>query len=167
MRIQKPFHMIKQNYSKPSVPKDNHHDSVKLEQQGKGNEGKDILELSQEAKAEKEKAQIKKEFEAANQSTKKQAKTISDSGKCLIIAQRIVKGDKVSRQDTLFLQEKNPDLYKQSIMLRMKSDDPKEHKSISGNEEKPTAISRWLSPSEDGSTQTPSGGMEQIIASDM
>lgn len=59
--------------------------------------------------------------------------------KCLKIARRIMKGDKVASQDQTFLAEHEPELYAKALMLRRNNDQPKDHDSLLEEEENPGA----------------------------
>lgn len=50
--------------------------------------------------------------------------------KCLEIASRIVKGDKVPQADLNFLMEKQPELFSSAILMKQNSENPKRHKSL-------------------------------------
>jgi len=54
--------------------------------------------------------------------------------KCLKIARRIMRGDKVSIKDLQYLMENDPELYLLAIMFRVPKEDPEEHECISDEE---------------------------------
>jgi len=56
--------------------------------------------------------------------------------KCLRIAMRIMRGDKVSMKDLQYLMENDPGLYLMAMLLRMPKEDPEEHECISDEENK-------------------------------
>lgn len=58
--------------------------------------------------------------------------------KCLEIASRIIKGDKVPQTDIRFLAEKQPELYSSAMFMKQNSENPKRHKSILDNEKADT-----------------------------
>lgn len=92
-------------------------------------EEKNRLKAQQQAR-QTELDMLKQQLESSD----KQAEAAEDSfrafSKCLIIAQRITRGDKVPSQDIKYLMKHEPDLYKQSIMLRQPNDKPKEHDTV-------------------------------------
>lgn len=55
---------------------------------------------------------------------------------CLRIAMRIMSGGKVPLKDRRYLMEKDPELYKQAICLRVEKKNPKKYDRLSEDEEK-------------------------------
>jgi hypothetical protein len=106
-----------------------------------------IVSISEEAKANS--AETKKTFDqemdemraeaesllARIEDARKQGDSVAESyeilRKCLIIAMRIMKGDKVPIGDHRFLLEKDPELYSKAIMLKQHRENPEEHKRLS------------------------------------
>ena len=68
------------------------------------------------------------------ENSKEQGEAAADSfetfSKCLTIAQRITRGDKVPLKDMKYLMEHEPDLYKQAILMRQPNSKPKEYDSV-------------------------------------
>lgn len=68
------------------------------------------------------------------ENSKEQGEAAADSfetfSKCLTIAQRITRGDKVPLKDMKYLMEHEPDLYKQAILMRQPNNKPKEYDSV-------------------------------------
>jgi len=97
-------------------------------------EEKNRLKAQQQAR-QTELDMLKQQLE----SSEKQADATEDSfntfSKCLVIAQRISRGDKVPTQDMKYLMKHEPDLYKQSIMLRQPNSKPKEHDTVLDEED--------------------------------
>ncbi|HZJ84541.1 MAG TPA: hypothetical protein VFD02_03190 [Syntrophomonadaceae bacterium] len=56
--------------------------------------------------------------------------------KCIKIALRIIRGDKVPLKDMAFLAEKEPAMYSNAILLKRSNDNPKKHKSLINEEKK-------------------------------
>ena len=87
-------------------------------------------EEAKQKQLENEKAMLQMQLESA----KEQGEAIEDSfstfSKCMTIAHRITKGDRVPMKDMKYLAEHEPDLYKQAIMMRQPNPKPKEHKSV-------------------------------------
>ncbi len=112
-------------------------ESALLEAQQKQQEEaqKKQLEEARQKQLESQKAMFQSQLE----SSKEQAEAVEDSfstfSKCMTIAHRITKGDKVPTQDMKYLMENEPDLYKQAIMLRQPNPKPKEHKSVLEDED--------------------------------
>ncbi len=50
--------------------------------------------------------------------------------KCIIIASRIINGDKVPPKDMKFLAEKEPGMYSNAMLLRRQNEKPKKYKSL-------------------------------------
>lgn len=101
----------------------------------------DLIELSKESIAAAKKAaqarieQFREQAESAQQQGEARAKMMDEYRKCLLIASRIIHGDKVPTKDKTFLMEKQPDLYMQAVSLRIQNDHPKKHKRVSEDEE--------------------------------
>lgn len=91
----------------------------------------DTLALSDKAKklleAEQLVQDISRQLEAAAESGDSPYDELT---KCLEIASRIMKGDKVPQADIRFLAEKQPELYSSAIFMKQNSDNPKRHKSL-------------------------------------
>jgi hypothetical protein len=64
--------------------------------------------------------------------------------KCLTIARRIMRGDKVSNADIRFLMENNLELYSQAMLLRQQKEHAREYESISEDEKKSSEVSASL-----------------------
>lgn len=77
----------------------------------------------------------REQMDSAQQEAEAAKKEYENLGKCLEISRRILKGDKVPHKDMKFLMEKQPKLYKQSILLRASNAHPKKHKSLVKDEE--------------------------------
>lgn len=62
---------------------------------------------------------------------------IQDFAKCMKIAARIMHGDRVPMKDMKFLAEKNPDMFRNAVMLKRHNPEPKKYKSVldKGDEE--------------------------------
>ena len=89
---------------------------------------------AEEEAKQKQLANEKAMLEMQLESAKEQSEAIEDSfstfSKCMTIAHRITKGDKVPLKDMKYLMEHEPDLYKQAILMRQPNPKPKEHKSV-------------------------------------
>ncbi len=89
---------------------------------------------AEEEAKQKQLANEKAMLEMQLESAKEQGEAIEDSfstfSKCMTIAHRITKGDKVPLKDMKYLMEHEPDLYKQAILMRQPNPKPKEHKSV-------------------------------------
>lgn len=109
----------------------------------------DRVLLSQEAKermdrerAEALLAQQQEEREARRDAmsdpladARKSAPTGESMGKCIQIASRIMRGDRVPQADEKFLYENAPELYRQTLMTRSIEDDPDDCESLLDEED--------------------------------
>lgn len=91
----------------------------------------DTITLSDQAKklleAEQVVQDISSQLEAAADS---KGSPYDELTKCLEIASRIMKGDKVPQADIQFLAEKQPELYSSAIFMKQNNENPKRHKSL-------------------------------------
>lgn len=69
---------------------------------------------------------FKEELEAAE----KAGNPYDDMLKCLKIAMRIMKGDRVPDRDMNYLAEHQPEMFSAAIMFRSNNENPKNHKSL-------------------------------------
>ena len=63
------------------------------------------------------------------------AKSLDTLRKCIVIAMRIIEGDKVPMEDHRFLMENEPEMYYKALMMRRIKEDPDEYDRISEDEE--------------------------------
>lgn len=116
----------KTNVEKPDETPDNILDKNNLPENPA-----DTLTLSDRAKKLLEDEEIVKDIsrqlEAAANS---ESSPYDELTKCLEIASRIVKGDKVPQADLNFLMEKQPELFSSAILMKQNSENPKRHKSL-------------------------------------
>lgn len=63
------------------------------------------------------------------------AKAFENLRKCIIIAMRIMNGDRVPFEDHRFLLENEPEMYYKALMMRRIKEDPEEYDRISEDEE--------------------------------
>lgn len=121
---------------------------------------KEELEKQKQEQAKKAKENELSMLEMQLQSSKEQSEAMEKSfdamGKCLLIAMRITRGDIVPMKDMKFLMENDPELYKQSILLRQPNDDPEKHKSVLEDEDEST--DEAASSENDSSANTSSEG---------
>lgn len=116
-----------------------------LEEQKKQQEEiqKKQQEEARKKQLENEKAMLEMQLESA----KEQSEAIEDSfsafSKCMTIAHRITKGDKVPLKDMKYLMEHEPDLYKQAILMRQPNPKPKEHKSVLEEDDEQTSTEEY------------------------
>ncbi len=87
-------------------------------------------EEARQQQLENEKAMLQQQLESAREQSEAIEESFSAFSKCMTIAHRITKGDKVPLKDMKFLMENEPDLYKQAILMRQPNPKPKEHKSV-------------------------------------
>ncbi len=91
---------------------------------------KKAAEEAKQKQMENEKAMLEMQLESAKEQSEAIEDSFSTFSKCMTIAHRITKGDKVPLKDMKYLMEHEPDLYKQAILMRQPNPKPKEHKSV-------------------------------------
>jgi len=87
--------------------------------------------------------------------------------KCMLIAMRIMSGNKVPIEDQRFLMDNKPELYAKAITMRMEKADPKEHDRLSEDEEEGITgdpESAALEPA--SGEETGSGAGEEAVPAD-
>ncbi len=113
----------------------------------------EMQKKQQEEARQKQLANEKAMLEMQLESAKEQGEAIEDSfstfSKCMTIAHRITKGDKVPLKDMKYLMEHEPDLYKQAILMRQPNPKPKEHKSVLEEDDEQVSTEEY---SENGET---------------
>jgi len=119
--------IFKSSYKTEEAKKANEEKAALLKQQE--TEEKDRLKAQQQAR-QTELDMLKQQLESSNEQAEATEDSFKAFSKCLIIAQRITKGDKVPTQDIKYLMEHEPDLYKQAIMFRQPNPKPKEHDTV-------------------------------------
>ena len=92
----------------------------------------DVLSLSQEARkaALAQIEELRRRLVEANKQADEKSEGFEAVRKCMLIAMRIMNGDKVPFKDQQYLKKHQPEMYAQAILMRRKNDDPKEHKSV-------------------------------------
>lgn len=96
----------------------------------------DTVTISDEAKELRYNYQeLLEELERSREASEGTKDASEDYMKALIIAQRIMSGDKVPRKDEIFLSENQPELYLRAILMKATKSDPKKHKSLIEDEE--------------------------------
>lgn len=140
------------NSSIHNKPIESHYSAEQLEKfkeaQGKINkisesasETADTLSLSDKAKRLLEAAELVKEISMQLEAAADFKETPYDElTKCMLIATRIMKGDKVPQADIRFLAEKEPDLYSSALLMRQNNEKPKRHKSLLEDEPENTVV---------------------------
>ena len=101
---------------------------------------------------------LTQQLEQARLQAQAKAEELERLRKCLVIALRIISGDKVPAEDYRFLAENEPKLYSQSITLRMAKKDPEEHDRLSEDESEEGSES-------DGAQRTDGAGQSQSASS--
>lgn len=124
--------LFKPSYKNEEAKKSNDEKAALLKQQE--TEEKDRLKAQQQAR-QTELDMLKQQLESSNEQAEATEDSFKAFSKCLIIAQRITKGDKVPTQDIKYLMEHEPDLYKQAIMFRQPNPKPKEHDTVLEDED--------------------------------
>ena len=114
-------------------------------------------EAQKKAEQQNELSMLKMQLDSAKEQSEAAEESFAAFGKCLIIAQRITRGDIVPTKDMKYLMEHEPDLYKQAILMRQPNDDPKKHKSVLEDDEKSenNTLEQGESSSSSESTQLP------------
>ncbi len=82
------------------------------------------------ARRESELSMLEMQLKSSDEQAEAAADSFEAFSKCLTIAQRITRGDKVPMQDIKYLMENEPDLYKQAIMMRQPNSKPKEYDTV-------------------------------------
>ena len=96
----------------------------------------DTVTISDEAKELRYNYQeLLEELERLREATEGAKDSSEDFIKCLLIAQRIMSGDRVPLKDEKFLAENQPDLYLRAMLMKTTKVDPKKHKSLIEDEE--------------------------------
>lgn len=108
-----------------------------------------------------EKAMLEMQLESAKEQSEAIEDRFSTFSKCMTIAHRITKGDKVPLKDMKFLMENEPDLYKQAILMRQPNPKPKEHKSVLEEDDEQVSTEEY---SEGGSETPPASEMPAVQA---
>lgn len=119
---------------------------------------KEALQKQQEARQELD------SFQRLLESSDKQAEAAGEAAririKCMVIAARIMSGDKVPLEDYRYLAKNDPELYGKSITMRIERDKPKKYDRLSEDEEEGAVYSDSVSeddvsplPMEEGSTE--------------
>ena len=85
-----------------------------------------------------------KEYQRMLEASKAQAEAAGDAAKirlkCMIIASRIMSGDKVPLEDYQYLAKNEPGLYGKALTMRFERDKPKKHNRLSEEEEEECTI---------------------------
>ena len=91
----------------------------------------DTVTISDEAKKLRyDYEELLEELKRSRESTESAKDSSDDFIKCLLIAQRIMSGDRVPLKDEKFLAENQPDLYLRAILMKSTKSDPKKYKSL-------------------------------------
>lgn len=105
-------------------------EEIKVEN-NQAKEAIDKLSLSDQAKQLLADAESVKDMgQQLETSTKAELGPLDDLIKCMQIASRIIKGDKVPQADVNFLMEKNPKMYTSAVLMKQENKDPKKHESL-------------------------------------
>ena len=96
-------------------------------------EKREALEAAAQARAA-ERESLAQQAEAAAEEADAAAEAYGDLGKCILIASRIMAGDKVPPEDHKFLREHDPEMYEQAITLRQEKERPEKHRRLSEDE---------------------------------
>ena len=96
----------------------------------------DTVTISDEAKKLRyDYQELLDELERSRESSEGAKESSQDFIKCLLIAQRIMSGDRVPIKDQKFLAEKQPDLFLKAMIMKTTKADPKKNKSLIEDEE--------------------------------
>ena len=127
---------IKTNQQKPL----NKADSDKSE-----NKEKVSANLDKHAEEKTRLEQLREQKQQEYDSVIQQLEKLTDYGKLLKIAMRIMNGDKVPMTDRKKLAEEMPDLYKQAILMRrLDNDKPRKYKSEYEDDKDKTTVEKML-----------------------
>lgn len=112
------------------------------EQEQSPNENKkDSLDISKESQRKAELARLMEEMKNADKQAEAAGESVKVMSRCIKIASRILNGDKVPLKDMKYLQENDPDMFRQAITLRRVNPEPKEYDSVLEDEENETSES--------------------------
>ena len=81
-----------------------------------------------------ESRELQRQLEAARKQSEGAAEYYRRKLKCILIAMRIMQGDKVPPEDHSFLAEEEPELYQKAMSLRIEKEDPEEYDRVSEDE---------------------------------
>ena len=101
---------------------------------------------------------LRKQLESARQQGEGIAKSFEIKRKCMLIAMRIMSGDKVPTADHRFLAENEPEMYEKAIMLRAYKEKPVKHKRLSEDEEE--SKGKISGAEEDSAEKSPAANAE-------
>lgn len=118
-------------------------------------------EEARKKQLENEKAMLEMQLESAKEQSEAIEDSFSTFSKCMTIAHRITKGDKVPLKDMKYLMEHEPDLYKQAILMRQPNPKPKEHKSVLEEDDEQVSTEEY---SEGGGEAPPASEMPAVQA---
>ncbi|MCL2125526.1 MAG: hypothetical protein FWH33_06005 [Oscillospiraceae bacterium] len=82
-----------------------------------------------------ESRELQRQLEAAREQGDGMADYFKKKLQCIIIAMRIMQGDKVPPEDHRFLAEEEPELYHKAMSMRVEKEDPEEYDRLSEDEE--------------------------------
>ncbi|MBR4112297.1 MAG: hypothetical protein IKK53_04630 [Ruminiclostridium sp.] len=122
---------------------------------------KKAQEEARKKQMENEKAMLDMQLESAREQSEAIEDSFSTFSKCMTIAHRITKGDKVPLKDMKYLMENEPDLYKQAILMRQPNPKPKEHKSVLEEDDEQVSTEEY---SQGGGEAPPASEMPAVQA---
>lgn len=120
---------------------------------------------AKEAKNEREEIasryqKLIEQLESAREQGEAMGESMKVRMKCLLIAMRIMSGDKVPPEDYRYLAKNDLELYAKALMMRTEKEKPQKHKRVSEDEESSEkggasdSVSAESSQSESGEIQT-------------
>ena len=136
-------------------------DLLEAQQKQKEELRKKQQEEAKQKQLENEKAMLQMQLESAKEQSEAIEDSFSTFSKCMTIAHRITKGDKVPLKDMKYLMENEPDLYKQAILMRQPNPKPKEHKSVLEEDDEQVSTEEY---SEGGGETPPASEMPVVQA---
>ncbi len=135
-------------------------ESIEISDSEKAENKKKAEEAREKMLRESEMDMLEKQLESSNEEAESTAEGFAAFGKCLTIAQRITRGDNVPQKDIKYLMEKEPDLYKQAIMLRRPNNDPKDYESVLEDEDNESSVNEAEASSEGSSLPIEEGAID-------
>ena len=133
---------------------------------------KQILKKEEDRQKQIQEARELDNYQKMLESSRAQTKSAGEAArirmKCMLIASRIMSGNKVPKKDYQYLAKNDPELYGKALTMRIKRENPKKYKAVSEEEEaKENTTSSDTTSTEELSTEestaaAPEGSSEEM-----
>lgn len=131
-----------------------------------------ILKKEEARQKQIQEARELENYQKMLENSRTQAKASGDAAKirmkCMLIASRIMSGNKVPKKDYQYLAKNDPELYGKALIMRIKRENPKKYKAVSEEEEakenttsSDTTLTEELS-AEESTAAAPEGTSEEM-----